>query len=260
MRKYFWVGILIGGLGMGNAFSQSGLQLGFNCSIGRTFSQVDYTQANAENLVADPGPVVPVGVELAWIPSPHWRVGVGISLISYETRLQHFGLFTRDRGEMVTTVSIPVEVNYRIFSDAEKKKSFVAILGGSYNMIDQFSGRSFGSSGTTRAGEEIGSTESFTIETTTDFNISLRFGLGQEWRLGQKNRINLQFYALYNVGLSPIWNGEFQYWAERLPDGFNFDTPITDVLSEPLESYDSVSSNGSYITVGFKLYYNLIQE
>lgn len=260
MRKCFWVGILIGGFGMGMSFAQSGLQLGFTYSMGRSFTQVDYTQANAENLIVEAGLVVPVGIELAWTPSTHWRIGTGISLVSYGVRITHAGgVWESDRNENITYVSIPVDIGYKVFGDPEMKKSFVFTVGGSYDLIEETSGSSTSSWGWVRDGIEIGRTQTMNYETISDVNISLRFGLAQEWRLGQKDRFHLQFYGLYSLGLMQIFESNYDYWAEQLPEGFDWGSSVADVLSEPLESYNSISSKGSYFTVGFKLYYNLIQ-
>lgn len=257
MYKYFLLGLFVGVLCPAIGFSQSSIQLGFDYSMGRTYTVVDYAQADAENLSAGPGLTVPVGLEIAWSPTPHWRIGTGISVVAYETRVSHSGIFQWDRNTAITNSSIPLEISYRIYGSPERKKSILLMVGGSYDLIAQSSGRSGRSSGWWQNTEELGSTITMGYETVSDFNISLRFGIGQEWSLGKRNRFSLQAFARYNLGLMPIFESDFLYWDQPLPEDYRWEVPIEDVMPEPLESYNSIRSWGSYFTLGFKFYYHL---
>jgi hypothetical protein len=263
MRSYFWVGILFGSLGLGTVFSQSNKQLAFHYGMGRTYSFVDLTQATSDNLEAAPGLAVPLGLEMAWLPGPHVRISAGFSITAYNTRFENAGgvwNFSRGDGDEIGFASVPVEITYRLFEGPTMKKSFSFIVGASYDLITSSAGSSGSSSGRFANGMEVGSTRWMTYQTTADFNFSLRFGIGQEWSLGKRDRISIQVYALYVMGLMPIWEGNLLYWDQTIPEGYNWDVPLTDVMGTPQEAYNSITSNGTYFTVGWKVFYNLNQE
>lgn len=260
MRTSFFIGILIVGLGLGNVFSQTGLQVGFNYSMGRSYTEIDFSQANANNLTSPAAIAVPLGFEIAWLPRPHWRISTGLSFTFYDTRILHENpdqIWSGFITDNFTYSSLPLEVSYRLSDGPEMKKSFIFILGGTYDIWGMTSGTSGRSSGWVRDGVEIGSTQFLNFQTTSESSFSLRFGLGQEWRLGKRNRSFLQAFVMYNLGLTPIWEGDFSYWNENIPDGYRWDTPINDVMGEPVERYEAITSNGSYLTVGVKFYYDI---
>lgn len=257
MKKSLCIWLLLGLMSSGSLFSQNKLQLGLNHSMGISLTRIDFSEANAEFLITPKAIAVPLGLELAWLPTSYLRISTGMNFTYYDIRVQRpaLGFYREWFTDNLTFYSLPLEVSYRLPSRQNDRRSSIFILGGAYDIwsiTDRARGRT--SLGTVD-GVDYGATTFFRTQTPIRGNASARFGLGQEWKLGKRERFNLQLFVMYNMGLMPIWEGEFSFWNEFLTDGFPENATIETVLGEPLEQYDSITSNGSYITLGWRLYF-----
>ncbi len=256
MRTYYWLLVFIGCLGVENGISQSSFQLGLHYSMGRTFTQIDYSQATSENLGKKGGLAVPLGLEFAWIATPHLQISSGVSITPYVVAVQHpLNPWRSSVDDNFTLFQIPLDLSYRLFDQRSSRKNILFIMGASYNLTEAYSGATGGSSRNVNMGVEEGSSYWMPYRVRPGLNFSLRWGLGQETKIGKQDRWALQIFALYNQGVGNIWEADFYMWDESFPDDVRWPTTYPDVMPEPIEFYDLLTSSASYFTVGFKLMY-----
>ncbi len=261
MLKYIWIWGCIACLAMGSAFAQQGLQVGVRYAMGRTYTQFDYAEASSQNMEGRAGLAVPAGLEIGWLLTPHWRISTGLGVLS-----QEYSMVGRNITgsswifQYLTQMEIPLNVTYRLFEGESLKKGFLLTAGLSYGLVESRNSASTSVRRDFNGGTEEGSTEWMRFQTVSDYSLSARVGIGQVWRLGKKSRFTLESSLIYSFGLVNIWEGSLFYWDIIPPEDFPRNIPFLEVMPEPVESYPSIFSTGSYLAIELRFFFQINNE